>query len=245
MTKAKTTIVFSINVHENYAFLEKQIEDIEANVLLDFVILINANEFMYNEIINRGLLTTKAANVELYPAYINKTHNHGTLTKGIFLNMEYAVKNYQFEYFVVLSSRNLFYNRLHKGNYHAMPRICYGATIEQLNHQEWHWRIFLQTKLSHYIIANHLRFCRSFEFHEGTVFDYDTSVKIYNFLDKNEEIKDDLFGFNWGVEEFALQTIAMNVSGYYYQIGNWTNDDDFVNIQTLPCDRFVYKTFRR
>ena len=70
MTKAKTTIVFSINVHENYAFLEKQIEDIEANVLLDFVILINANEFMYNEIINRGLLTAKAANVELYPAYI-------------------------------------------------------------------------------------------------------------------------------------------------------------------------------
>ena len=31
------TIVFSINVHENLSFLRKQIKDIEANVLLDFV----------------------------------------------------------------------------------------------------------------------------------------------------------------------------------------------------------------
>jgi hypothetical protein len=217
-----TTIIFSINVHENVGFLQKQIEDIEANVLLDFVVLINASVSMYHEIIDSGLLLLKA-NVVLYPVGIDKIHNHGTLTKGIYLNMKYAVRNYQFEYFVVLSSRNLFYNRLHKDNYHGMPRICYGATIEQLNRHEWHWAIFLQ----------------------GTVFDYETAMKIYNFLDKNEEIKDDIFGFNWGVEEFALHTIAINVSGYYYQIGNWTNDDDTVNIPNLPCDRFVYKTFRR
>lgn len=244
MTTKMTTIVFSINVHENLGFLQKQIEDIEANVLLDFVILINASVSMYHEIIDSGLLLSKA-NVVLYPVGIDKIHNHGTLTKGIYLNMKYAVRNYQFEYFVVLSSRNLFYNQLHKDNYHGMPRICYGATFDQLNRHEWYWTIFLQTKLSHYIIANQWRFCRSFEFHEGTVFDYETAMKIVDFLDKNEDIKEDIFHFNWGVEEFALHTIAINVSGYYYQIGNWTNDDDTVNIPNLPCDRFVYKTFRR
>ena len=243
-TATTVTIVFSINVHENLSFLRKQIEDIEANVLLDFVIIINANELMYNEIRESDLLSTKA-NIELYPEYINKIHNHGSLSKGIYLNMEYAIKNYQFEYFVVLSSRNLFYNKLHKDNYHNMLKICEGATYDQLNKKEWHWPIFLQTTLGNYIINNNMRFCRSFEYHEGATFDYDTSSKIVDFLEKNEDIKSNLFEFNWGIEEFAFQTISLNLSGHYYQIGNWTNGDDFVNIHDLPSDRFVYKTFRR
>jgi len=244
MSIKKTTIVFSINVHENLKFLQKQIEDIEANVLLDFIILINANEFMYHEIMNSGLLFAKA-HVVLYPEFINKIHNHGTLTKGIYLNMEYAVRNYQFEYFVVLSSRNLFYNTLREDNYRAIPKICDGVTIDQLKKNEWHWSIFLQTKLSQYIIANNWRFCQSYMHHEGLMFDHASSTQIVDFLEKNEEIKEDIFQFNWGVEEFSLQSISINLSGYYYNIGNWTNDDDFVNIHNLPSDRFVYKTFRR
>lgn len=237
-------IIFSINVHENLAFLRKQIEDIEANVLLDFVIIINANDFMYNEIFKSDLLKTKT-NVVLYPGHINKIHNHGTLTKGIYLNMEYAVKNYEFEYFIVLSSRNLFYNKLHEGNYKNMPKICDGATYAALNRDAWFWPIFLQAKLSRHIINNDLLFCRSYEHHEGIAFDYISSAKIVDFLRKNEDIKEDLFNFNWGIEEYALHTIALNLSGHYYQIGNRTNDDDFVNIHKLPIDRFVYKTFRR
>jgi hypothetical protein len=245
--KKKTTIVFSINVHENVQFLQKQIEDIEAHVLLDFVVLINANEFMYNKIINNIPIMERMAkgNVELYPEPINKIHNHGTLTKGIYLNMEYAVRNYDFEYFIVLSSRNLFYNTLHKDNYNAIPRISYGATFEQLKYQEWHWPIFLQTKLGHYIIANNWRFCQHYMHHEGLGFDYVSSTQIVDFLEQNKDIKEDIFCFNWGVEEFALHSIALNLTGYYYNIGNWTNDDDFVNIHKLPSDRFVYKTFRR
>jgi hypothetical protein len=237
-------IIFSINTHENLAFLRRQIEDIEANVSLDFVIIINANDFMYNEISNSDLLRTKP-NVVLYPEHINKIHNHGTLTKGIYLNMEYAVKNFEFEYFIVLSSRNLFYNKLHEGNYKEMPRICEGATYDTLNKNAWHWSIFLQAKLSRHIIDNGWRFCRSYEHHEGIAFNYASSVMIVDFLNKNKDIKDDLFNFNWGIEEFALHTIALNLSGHYYQIGNWTNDDDFANIHKLPSDRFVYKTFRR
>jgi hypothetical protein len=71
MITKMTTIVFSINVHENLGFLQKQIEDIEANVLLDFVILINASVSMYHEIIDSGLLLSKA-NVVLYPVGLTR-----------------------------------------------------------------------------------------------------------------------------------------------------------------------------
>jgi hypothetical protein len=244
MSIKKTTIFFSINVHENLNFLQKQIEDIEANVLLDFVILINANEFMYNEIMNSELLQTKS-NVLLYPEPINKIYCHGTIVKGIYLNMEYAVRNYQFEYFVVLSSRNLFYNTLHKDNYRAIPKICDGEPVEQLC-DGWHWNVFVNTKLGKYIIANNLRFC-SPQWAAGLTFDYTSSIQIVDFLIANEEIKEDLFNFNAVVEEFALQSISLNLSGYYYNIGNWaaTNTDDFVNIHKLPSDRFVYVTLRK
>lgn len=237
------TIVFSINVHENLNFLIKQLEDIKRNVLVDYIVIINANEYMYNEIINSGMNTD--ANIVLYPVYVNKIHNHGSLTKGIYLNLEYAINNYQFEYFVILSSRNLFYNKLHQGNYNNIPRIYEGTSINVLNIQEWHWPLFLQTKLAKHIIANNLIFSKSYEYHEGLTFDYQLSLNIVGFLQGNEEIKNDIFDFNWGVEEFALHTIALNLNGYYYHIGNWTLADDYINIDTLPNDRFVYKTYRR
>lgn len=87
---------------------------------------------MYNEIKYSELITEAIAaklNIVLYPWYVEKIHNHDTLTMGIYLNLEYAVNNYIFEYFIVLLSRNLFYNKLHQGNYKDMPRICESTTI--------------------------------------------------------------------------------------------------------------------
>lgn len=246
MATKKTTIVFSINVHEHFNFLRKQIEDIETNVLLDYVIIINANQYMYDEIINSGILNEKA-NIELYPEYVNKKHYHGSLTKGICLNMEYAIKNYQFEYFVILSSRNLFYNKLHNDNYKNMRKICEGSSFEKIIKHEWHWPLFFQTILGQYIIMNNLIFSKHDEYHEGLTFDYISSLRVVEFLQNNELIKNDLFEFNCCVEEFALQTISLNLTGYYYQIGNCTGpgEDDYDNIDTLPKDLFVYKTIRK
>jgi hypothetical protein len=247
MATKKTTIVFSINVHENLNFLIKQLEDIKRNVLIDYVVIINANEHMYNEIKYSGLITEDTAaklNIVVYPWYVEKIHNHGTLTMGIYLNMEYAVNNYIFEYFIVLSSRNLFYNKLHQDNYKDMPRICESVSANNLNTHEWHWHLFIQTKLAEHIIKNSLVFSKSYEFHEGLTFDYQLSQNIVGYLQGNEDIKNNLFDFNWGVEEFALHTIALNLNGYYYHIGNWTLTDDYINIDTLPKDRFVYKTYR-
>jgi len=244
MVIKKTTIVFSINVHENLNFLIKQIKDIENNVLLDYVIIINANQYMFNAIANSTLLYVKA-NIELYPTYLEKIHGHGSLTKGIYLNMIHALKNYQFEYFVVLSSRNLFYNKLHKDNYKNMLKICQGVSYDNLNKDVWAWPMFLQTKLSKYIIANNLVFSTASVHHEGLTFDYESCVKVVEFFESHKDIRDEIFNFKGSVEEFALQCISLNLSGHYYNIGNWTSNDDSSNIHNLPSNRFVYKTYRR
>ena len=107
--------------------------------------------------------------------------------------------------------------------------------------------MFFQTKLSECIIMNNLIFSKSYEYHEGLTFDYISSLKIVEFLQNNELIKNNLFEFNCCVEEFALQTISLNLTGYYYQIGNdaGSGDDHYDIISELPKDLFVYKTIRK
>ena len=60
----------------------------------------------------------------------------------------------------------------------------------------------------------------------------------------NNDIKIELFNWNHCVEEFALQTICINLTGYYYQIGNGVNTTQNKNIKNLPKNKFVYKTIR-
>ena len=44
-------IVFTINVHENLSFLRKQLDNIQKHVFVEYVVILNANHFMYNEIL--------------------------------------------------------------------------------------------------------------------------------------------------------------------------------------------------
>lgn len=240
-------IVFSINVHENLNFLKKQLDNIKEYVSLEYIVILNANQFMYDEISNSDLLQTNE-NIILYHEYINKSIYHGSLTKGIFLDMEYAINNYQFEYFIVLSSRNLFYNHLKKENYNNLIKITGGLTLQQLNINEWLWSLFINTELGRYFIENNLVFTPTqYHFHEGLTFDHLSCIKIVEFLNNNESIKSNLFNYNACVEEFALQSISLNFTGYYYQIGNWPippYNHDLYRIESLPNDRYVYKTIR-
>ena len=63
---------------------------------------------MYNELKN----ITLPCNVIVNPETMEKERFHGTLTAGIYSNMIYAHKKFEFLYLIVLSSRNLFYNKL-------------------------------------------------------------------------------------------------------------------------------------
>ena len=117
-----TDIVFSINVHNNKDFLIKQIKNISDFVSLNYIVIINANNYMYNEILNCPFIKSNN-NIVLNNDYLDKKRFHGSLTKGIYLNMKYAMKNYNFKYFVILSSRNLFYNRITTNDLDNLPYI--------------------------------------------------------------------------------------------------------------------------
>lgn len=156
--------------------------------------------------------------------------------------MKYAINNYEFKYFIILSSRNMFYNKLTNENYNSLVKISSGITYEQMNVNSWYWPSILKTELSKYIINKKLLFSK--EAHESLTFDYISCKNIISFLNNNNDIRTNLFNWNSCVEEFALQTICINLTGYYYQIGKWTAGDDSKNIKNLPKNKFVYKTKR-
>lgn len=236
-----TDIVFSINVHEKINFLIKQINNIETYVLLNFIIIINANNYMYNKISNSDFFKTKN-NIILNKNYLNKKRFHGSLTKGIFLNMDYSIKNYHFKYFIILSSRNLFYNYLNDKNINNLVKINnkYIYKHKELPKKTWHWHSFLKTQLGKYIIENDLFF--TFSAHEGLTFDNSACKNIISFLNNHENIRENLFNWKHCVEEFALQSICINLSHDFYDIG--TGEKTKNNIDELPNDKFIYKTIR-
>jgi len=235
----ETDIIFSINVHEDIGFLISQILNIEEHVYVNYIILLNANEFMYNKIQNSKLMKT-IKNLKINPLYFEKKRFHGSLTQGIFSNMEFAMNEYNFKYFVILSSRNLFYNKLNKKSFKIFPKTNTGLKINNINTNEWHWSSFINTDLSTYIINNDLLFSK--DAHEGLTFDYLSCERILSFLNDNDCIKKKLFNWNHCVEEFALQTICINLTGYYYNLGIW--EEDNINIEKLPKNKYVYKTLR-
>ncbi len=233
-------IIFSINVHINVEFLIRQIKNIDEFVSLNYIIIINPNKYMYNEILKCEFITSK--NYIILNNSLEKKRHHGSLTQGIYLNLKNVINKYEFKYFVILSSRNLFYNKLNKENYNSLVKNTRVYSYKQLPLSEWQWSNFLDTELTKYIIKNNLLFSRSA--HEGLTFDYISCLKIIEFLDNNDNIKNNIFNWNRSIEEFALQTICINVTGCYYLIGQWCphNKCDFKNIKNLPKNKYVYKT---
>ena len=244
-----TDIIFSINIHEDIDFLIDQIMNIDKNVDLDYIIILNTNDYMYYEL-KKNKTISLLKNIQINPVKLNKKRFHGSLTEGIYSNMELAIDMYNFKYFIVLSSRNLFYNKMDKKNYNNLFKISGGFELKNMNSKEFvsslhnrkwkRWPNLLETDLSKYIINNKQKFsCCP---HEGITFDYLSCKEIINFLTKNNDIKNNLFNWNNCVEEFALQTICINLTGYYYYIGNgWDTD---YNISELPKNKYIYKTMR-
>ena len=245
--KIKTDFIISINVHEKPNFLLKQIDNIK-NHVCNYYIILNCNQFMYNELKNIIL----PCNVIVNPEIIEKKRFHGTLTEGIYSNMIYAHKNFEFLYLIVLSSRNLFYNKLNIDFLNLRQPICNDINrfyeneyTNQKQYIDWHWPLFLNTQLAKYYISKRLNLAHSA--HEGLVFHINVIYNIINFLEKNITIKDNLFNFSACVEEFSLQTIATNeinpINNYhkFIYIGNGSDTQ-----KEIPSDPnlFVYKTIR-
>jgi len=212
--------IISINVHEKFDFLLKQIENIQENVFCNYAIILNCNDYMFEECNKR--VKDLPDNVYIHDIILNKRTYHGSIAEGIYNNMVYALNKFNFDFFIVASSRNMFTNELkledlkylvNKGEQHIEDDKPWE---EKKN--TWHWPKLINTLLvKHYIYSNREMYVSP---HEGVVYTKNGCRKIIKFLNENEEIKKDLFQFDSVIEEFAFQTISMNSGENFYYIGN-------------------------
>jgi hypothetical protein len=206
----KYNIVFSINVYDNIKALDVLFRNLTEKVLSSYCIILNCNDYMFDILKDKNLDN----NIYLNPHTINKKKHHGSLTKGIVSNMNFAINKFKFDYFVVLSQRNIFYKNV--TSYDLTKLTKKWESIEQLKENrmkkftstDWFWPSMKNTLLAKYYLKKEYYLNNSE--HEGLCFSYNVVNTILNFFDNNKEIANDLFNFNHCVEEFALQTIALN-----------------------------------
>ena len=93
--------VISINVHEKPDFLKRQLDNIKENVSCKYAVVLNCNDFMFEECGKIEL----PDNVYIHPEPLNKNTFHGSLMHGIYNNMVFSLHHFQFDFFIVASSR--------------------------------------------------------------------------------------------------------------------------------------------
>ena len=112
-------------------------------------------------------------NIHINPEIIEKHKNHGSLTRGIVSNMKYSLQHFKFSYFFILSGRTIFYrdvdidkfrNYFSKNIWSSVKEI---ETNRQglLEYKNWHWPIFIKTKLAKYYFDRNYKLGSSA--HEG------------------------------------------------------------------------------
>lgn len=232
-------VIISINIHENFEFLLKQIENIQKNVKCKHAIILNCNDFMFNECKNNTL----PENVYVHNKILNKKTSHGSLTEGIYNNMCYSLDNFDFKYFIIASSRNIFKKNMKLSSLDKLVEIGKPYIEENTSYEGWAWPRLLKTKLGKYYKQRNKKLYSSP--HEGLVLTKNGCIKIKSFLENNLEIKEDLFNFKANCEEFSLQTISMNSGENIYYIGNGTGEDEIEeNISEEEMFKFMYKIGR-
>lgn len=227
----KYDILISVNVHENPEYLLSQIQNINEYVSLRKKIILNCNDFMIEQLKGKTL-----PDVDINPKPLSKQRYHGSLTCGIFRNMLYGLQNYYFDYFLVMSSREFFYRELK--SIQQIEENINDKIFKDYSLNDWHWPIFKNTKLYQYLQKNNLYYSASA--HEGMCYSRDSCQYIVDFLNKFSDISEDLFNFGWCVEEFAIQSICVNFSNYYY-IGNGCETE---NINNVDPKKFTHKRIR-
>lgn len=233
--KKKISLIVSINVHEKYDFLLKQIENIKTHIKDDFVIVLNCNQYMLGEAKKYGL----PSYVYLNPNIIEKRRYHGSICKGIYSNMVWSLDNYDFTYFIILSSRTFFYRDITVADLNKFPKneVQYMAK----NTVGWWWPRFRTTKLFKEFRMGGFAKCA----HEGLVFHSLACKDMVDYLTMHPKIRGDLFEHRSCVEEFALQTLSLKagkMDGFRYIGRGMITETE--NKPPNDSDHFTYKIWR-
>jgi hypothetical protein len=244
MEKSQYDCIISINIHENFNFLVKQLDDIKNNVAVRYAVVLNCNEHMFNECKSREL----PENIYICDKPLNKRLFDGSLTEGIYNNMVYSVERFQFDFFIVASSRNFFFFFMTMTDLNKLVERGVPYYLDDrpwsIKKFDWHWPIFEKTQLVKHCLENDKKFYASS--HEGLVFTGLGCEKIIEFLSNHTDIRDDLFHNSLScVEEFSLQTISMYMGENFYYIGNGIHEDPIVeNDPESDIMKFMYKVKR-
>lgn len=234
-------LIISINIHENIKFLFFQLNNIKKYVKIKYIVILNSNEKMFNAL-KKYKIKLELLNCIVNHQFLNKKKFHGSITEGIYSNILLALNKYKFKYFLILSSKDIFWNYL---NNEFISNIKQNIILNYCNYNvnkiiPWFKMIFLKTLFAKYIIQKKLKFfCCP---HEGLMFDYISCTIIKNFLQKYTITQKHLFNFNACIEEFALQTIVFNNSKNIYYIGNGTQT--FNKLQDFSSHKIIYKIIK-
>ena len=240
-------LVVSINVFQMPDFLDKQLASLTSYVLSPYIVILNCNDYMFQALKDRAL----PSNVYINPEIIHKDRFHGSLTKGIVSNMIYVNDLIKYKYCIILSARIFVYRPITVTYLDTFQKKW--TTVNQMLETQkgafpdmnWHWPKFRKTLLAKHYLNNGFRlYC---EAHEGLVFSYNVAQNILIFLNTNPIIRDDIFTFNFCIEEFALQTIAHNEVdptnleyGFMY-IGNGVGEVCDINNPNKFTQKFLLK----
>jgi hypothetical protein len=191
-------IIFSINVHENIQVVIAQLKNIYFHYQTEeFIIIYNTNPGFNNimksneefcALVNQ-LNDKYSKKIIINPIMFEKHRFHGSIFKGILMNMFYCIiNNISFDYFFVVSSKNFF----SKGIYSAHISNMIAQNHQKYNDDEserqykklsvWHWPRF------EIIIPKFMETCQANNWvlkgspHEGLIIPIETCFMMQKWL---------------------------------------------------------------
>ena len=210
------SVLITINIHDDVQSLSKQLENIRCLFQHpSFSIVLNVNDHMQKQLQNTEY-------VELCnPTSINKRRFHGSLLKGIVKNLQYAQKNVNFDYVLVMSSRTLFRRKCtlndmlgimqhHKVPAYSLCRWTFKRFYEYADDSPnvWWWSTFMNTivgKKYAQLVGGA---------HEGLFFDATVCQHLF-------KLPDSLYEEPACIEEFVIQTLCANHNVPFTQLSQF------------------------
>jgi len=223
--KIKTKFVVSINVYDDVDYLYTQLENIRDYLKLDYLVLLNCNNLMYDLLKSKNI-----PNVYVNPNPIDKKRFCGTLFKGIYENIIFSLKNFEFEYFLVMSSKTFFFKVLGSGNIDSSlknnrSKFSYPTDYQpdSRKHTIWPrkqiWKPFSRSGFYKFIKTNNMKIQKCM--HEGLVLRNTECEDLKNFFDKNQNLLDSIYKTKTAMEEIVIPTLCVNWYGFTHGFGMW------------------------
>jgi len=239
----KCKIIISLLVHEKPNELLDFIAHVKKFLKIPHRVLLHCNDFMFEE-----LSQVNDDRFDINPDHFDKKRVHHSVIDGlleaIISNIDFSINNYDFDYFLIMSPTDFFYQVLEDESditknkmlsVKGPPSASNPGLSKNYNLHSWMLKNCKNTKLYQLIKSNNFFYAASAAW--GTVFLRESCVKIMNFFAENRDILDDLKSTNHCLEEFALQTICSGIFGDNFF--NISNGAKRISLDECSQDKFL------